>query len=210
MGKGCTVRGRALGELAALLVTVGLFLVFENVLHWKLQFLIPAALGWIGYVVRRLRAEPGLASEWGFRADSIGRAAPSLLGCFALGLAVLLTWRLVVGGPSLPSGAWVVFVAYPVWSLIQQFVLQVLVASNLQRLGIPRLAVVPICGALFGLAHLPDWPLAALCSVAGAAWTSIYLRRPHLPLLALCHAWLGTLAFYWVLQRDPWAEMLPR
>lgn len=201
---------RAIGELGALLATVALFLVFENLLHLKLQFLIPAAALWAGYVALRLRAAPALASEWGLGRDSIAPAAPVLLGSFVVGLAGLVGWRLAVGGPALPPKAWVLFLAYPVWSLIQQFVLQVLVASNLQRLGLSRGVIVPLCAVLFGLAHLPDWPLAALCAVAGLAWTSIYLRRPHLPLLALCHAWLGALAFYWVLQRDPWTEFGPR
>jgi uncharacterized protein len=102
------------------------------------------------------------------------------------------------------------FLLYPVWSFIQQFVLQALVASNLERLGLARAAVVPIAAALFGLAHLPDWPLAALCAVVGLAWTALYLRWRQLPLLALTHAWLGALAYYWVLQRDPWGEMFHR
>jgi membrane protease YdiL (CAAX protease family) len=97
-----------------------------------------------------------------------------------------------------------------VWSFLQQFVLQALIASNLEKLGWARAAVVPVAALLFGVAHLPDWPLAALCAVAGVAWTAIYLRSRHLPLLALTHAWLGALAFYWVLQRDPWGEMFRR
>ena len=71
-------------------------------------------------------------------------------------------------------------------------------------------AIVPVASLLFGAAHLPDWPLAALCAAAGVAWTAIYLRRRHLPLRALSHARLGTLAYYWVLGRDPWGEMLNR
>ena len=107
-------------------------------------------------------------------------------------------------------GAWIIFLIYPGWSFLQQFVLQALIASNLEKLGWARAAIVPIAALLFGVAHLPDWPLAALCAVAGVAWTAIYLRSRHLPLLALTHAWLGALAFYWVLQRDPWGEMFNR
>jgi len=40
-------RRRALGELGAMMATCALFLVFENVLHLKLQFLIPCAALWI-------------------------------------------------------------------------------------------------------------------------------------------------------------------
>jgi len=203
-------RRRAIGELAAMLATCGLFLIFENVLDLKLQFLIPCTLLWIAYIVRRLVKERTLAAQWGLRFDNLAAAAPPIVGAFAVGLLVLTGWHLLVGGGAMTRGAWIIFLIYPVWSFLQQFVLQALIASNLEKLGWARAAVVPVAALLFGVAHLPDWPLAALCAVAGVAWTAIYLRSRHLPLLALTHAWLGALAFYWVLQRDPWGEMFRR
>ncbi|MBI3854421.1 MAG: CPBP family intramembrane metalloprotease [Planctomycetes bacterium] len=203
-------RRRSLGELAAMFVTVALFLLFENVLHLKLQFLVPCIVAWTAYVAHRLAKERTLAAAWGIRLDNLKSAAPPILGFFALGAAALFAWRRAFGGLAIPAGAWVIFLLYPVWSFLQQFVLQALVASNLERLGMARAAVVPIAAALFGLAHLPDWPLAGLCAASGLAWTAIYLRWRHLPLLALTHAWLGALAFYWVLGRDPWGEMFNR
>ena len=203
-------RRRAIGELAAMLATGALFLVFENVLDLKLQFLIPCTMLWVAYIGRRLVKERTLAAQWGLRLDNLSAAAPPILGAFAVGLLVLTAWHLVVGGGGMTRGAWIIFLIYPVWSFLQQFVLQALIASNLEKLGWARAAIVPIAALLFGVAHLPDWPLAALCAVAGVAWTAIYLRSRHLPLLALTHAWLGALAFYWVLQRDPWGEMFRR
>jgi uncharacterized protein len=203
-------RRRAVGELGAMLATVVGFLVFENLFHLKLQFLIPCAVLWVGYFVHRLRKERTLAWEWGIRLDNLRVAAPPILGVFGASALGLFAWHLAVGGGAIPRGAWVLFLIYPVWSFIQQFVLQAIVASNLERLGLARAAIVPIAAALFGLAHLPDWPLAALCAAAGVAWTALYLRWRQLPLLALTHAWLGALAYYWVLQRDPWGEMFNR
>lgn len=200
----CPERRRALGELGAMLLTVVLFLVFKNVLHLKLQFLIPCVVVWTAYVVHRMLRERPLAARWGIRLDNVRSAAPPILGVFAAAFAALLVWHRVVGGPSLPADAWILFLLYPVWSFLQQFVLQAIVVSNLERLGFARIGIVPVAAALFGLAHLPNWPLAGLCTLAGLAWTTIYLRWRQLPLLALSHAWLGALAFYWVLQRDPW------
>jgi len=203
-------RRRAAGELAAMLATAGLFLVFENVLHLKLQFLVPCAIGWTVYLVRRMIHDRGLAAEWGLRLDNLPSAAPPILGFFAAGVAAMFAWHLAVGGGAMPRGAWILFLLYPLWSFLQQFVLQAIVASNLERLGLARAAVVPVAAGLFGLAHAPDWPLAALCAAAGIGWTAIYLRCRHLPLLALTHAWLGSLAYYWILQRDPWGELFAR
>lgn len=198
---------RPLWEILAVLATGGLFLLFENVLDLKLAFLVPCVIGWTAYLVLRLRREPALAAQWGIRIDNVKSAGPPIAGAFALGLAALFAVHAVLGGGAIPRGAWVLFLIYPVWSFIQQFVLQSLVALNLERIGLPRFAVVPIAATLFGLAHLPDWPLAALCAAAGLVWTALFLKWRHLPLLALSHAWLGALAYYWVLRRDPWAEM---
>jgi uncharacterized protein len=203
-------RRRALGEIAAVLLTGVLFLVFENLLHLKLQFLVPCIVGWTAYLVHRVVKDRTVAAEWGLRVDNLRVAAPPILGVFAAGVAALFAWHLAFGGRPIPRDAWILFLLYPVWSLIQQFVLQALLAANLERLGVARIVVVPVAALLFGAAHLPDWPLAALCAAAGVAWTALYLRRRHLPLLALSHAWLGALAYYWVLGRDPWGEMFNR
>src|SRR5260221_7525660 len=121
---GCTVcvrseeseRRRARGELAAILATGALFLVFENVLHLKLQFLIPCITLWTVYVVRRLVKDRTLAAEWGLRVDNLGSAAPPILGIFAVGAAAVFAWHLVAGGRPIPTGAWLLFLLYPVWS----------------------------------------------------------------------------------------------
>jgi len=205
-----TSRRRALGEILAVLLTGGLFLFFENILHLKLQFLVPCIVAWAAYLVFRVVNDRSVAAEWGLRFDNLKSAAPPILGVFAAGVAALYAGHVAFGGRPIPRDAWILFLLYPVWSLIQQFVLQALLAANLERLGLARAAVVAVAAVLFGAAHLPDWPLAALCAAAGVAWTAIYLRRRHLPLLALSHAWLGALAYYWVLGRDPWGEMFNR
>ena len=89
----------------------------------------------------------------------------------------------------------------------QQYFVQSLVAGNLERLGVSRLAIVPIAATLFGLAHWPDWELMGLCAGAGLAWTSIFLRFPNLIPISLTHAWLGTLTYLMVLERNPLREM---
>ncbi|RPH47097.1 MAG: hypothetical protein EHM91_06485 [Planctomycetota bacterium] len=205
-----TSRRRALGEILAVLLTGGLFLVFENLLHLKLQFLVPCVVAWTAYLGVRVGRDRAVAAEWGLRLDNLKSAAPPILAVFAAGVAALYAWHVAFGGRPVPRDAWILFLLYPIWSLIQQFVLQALLAANLERLGLARAAVVPVAALLFGAVHLPDWRLAALCAISGTAWTTIYLRRRHLPLLALSHAWLGALAYYWVLGRDPWGEMLNR
>jgi membrane protease YdiL (CAAX protease family) len=99
---------------------------------------------------------------------------------------------------------------YPLWGLVQQFLVQALVAANLVRvrgaLG-SRTAVVSVCAVLFGVVHLPDLALAVATFVLGVAFTVIYLRHRNLWPLGLYHGWLGAIAYFWVLARDPWQEV---
>jgi membrane protease YdiL (CAAX protease family) len=200
-------RARARGEIAAVVATGLLFLVFENVLDAKLPFLALCGLGWTIYLVARMRSTSGLSEAWGLGRSNFAEAAKGAGAILAAGLAGLVVYRLLLGWRPLPYGAPLLFLLYPVWAFIQQFVLQALVAGNLSRLGAAKGVVIAVSALLFGLAHLPDWPLVALCAAAGAAWTALYLRAPNLWPLAACHAWLGALAYYWILERDPWREM---
>ncbi len=196
-------------EIAAVVLTGAAFLVFENILERKLQFLIPCTVLWTGYLVWRLVRDRSDLRAWGLRVDNLRPAAVASLAFFAVAALGLLAWRVFRGWRPLPASSIVVFALYPVWGFIQQFVVQGLVAGNLRKLGARPAVVVPVAAVLFGLAHLPDLPLACLCAAAGVVWTILFLRTPNLIPLAFTHAWLGTLAYYWVLERDPWREMFP-
>lgn len=76
------------------------------------------------------------------------------------------------------------------------------------RSGIlPKLLATVTAALLFGAVHLPDLRLAAATCLLGAVFTLIYLRWRNLWPLGLYHGWLGVFFYYWVLRRDPWAEM---
>ncbi|MBI4565149.1 MAG: hypothetical protein HY716_10700 [Planctomycetes bacterium] len=203
--------GRAAAEIAAVIATGTAFLVYENILRApKLLFLIPCAVLWSAYALRRLRSDPSLASVWGLSMRRhFGAASRASAGFFFAGATLMAAYRLVAGWRPLPPSAWILFAIYPAWSFLQQFAVQSLVASNLKRLNVPPAITTAAAAALFGAAHLPDVPLAALCAAAGLAWTTIFLRAPNLVPIAVTHAWLGTLAYCWVLERDPWREMFP-
>ena len=193
-------------EIAAVILTGGTFLVFENVLHLKVPFLIGSTILWTLYLVARVMRDRSVLQQWGFRRDTLRPASIACLVCLGVGGGAILAYRLIAGWRPLPVTALVVFALYPLWGLVQQFLVQALVAENLKRLGVGRAIIVPVAAVLFGLAHLPDWPLVAITAGAGVIWTPIFLWRPNLLPLAITHGWLGGLVFYWVLVRDPWAE----
>jgi len=110
------------------------------------------------------------------------------------------------GGPP-PSSLYFLFLLYPVWGFIQQFIICAIVGKNLESVFGSRLWAVAIGAVLFGAVHLPNWRLFALTSVACAVWISLFLRWPNIWVHGLSHGWLASLAYIYVLGEDPWAEV---
>jgi hypothetical protein len=197
---------RARWEVAAVVLTGCAHLFFEEVLHAKAPFIFLAAAAWISYVVFRLRQDPALLRAWGFRLDGLGAAfaAPTLFSAAAAGsiAAVAAARGTLEANPHLLP----ILLLYPLWGITQQFLVQALVARNLEP-AVPRGLLVPIVASLFAIVHAPDAVLMAATFILGLFFTPMYLRWRNLIPLGLYHGILGALVYFWVLGRDPWREV---
>ena len=200
-------------EIAGVILTGLLHLIFEEALNAKTAFIAFALIGWSGYIVLRVRKNRQMVGLWGFRRDNFRKTflVSSAIGSIAmLGMAVIAIYRgsLVVHWHMLA-----LLLLYPIWGMIQQFLVQALVAGNLSKssglLG-SRWFVTIVCAVLFSLVHVPDPTLATGTFLIGLAFTPVYLKWRNLWPLGLYHGWLGVFVYFWVLQRDPWVEVFGR
>ena len=100
-------------------------------------------------------------------------------------------------------------VLYPLWGILQQFLVQALGVANLFRL-FPQYGwwVAVSAGViLFTLVHYPDWVLMAATGLLACVFIPLYIRDRNLWPLGLYHGWLGTFFYLWVLGRDPWVSV---
>ena len=198
---------RARWELVALVATGVLHLLFESVLEQKKWFLIAAASGWIGYLVLRLVRERGVLQEWGLwpvrRKSFLLPALVFVAGAGALALVGAMLGHQLL----LPLHALVLFALYPIWGFAQQFLLQALLTRNLRAFISSTPLVTLIASLLFGIVHAPDVFLMAATFTLGLLFTPVYLRERSILPLGLFHGFLGVLAFYWLLGRDPYLEL---
>jgi len=202
------MKRRALLEIAAVVATGAAFAIFVQILP-KLLVIVPCIAFWLTYVIVSAYRDRSVLAEWGLRIDNL-RESARLPAIFVVVSALGITaFRALAGFRPLPGWAWIMFAVYPLWSLFQQLFVQSLLARNLVRLGVRRGSTVVITALLFGAVHLPDVPLALLCTLAGAFWTVCFLRVPNLLPLALAHGWIGTLTYAWLLERDPLAFPYP-
>jgi len=177
-------------DIAELAIGYGLILATvwtanpaQRVLYW-------AAFAWIvvtGFLRRKETAPNGFG---------LGGLAPSLW-IVAAALAVFLggvvlakhlgTLHRLYG----PLPVAVHILGYAVWSMMQQFILEVYVLLRFLRLGMRRGAAIALATALFALAHVPNPVLVALTVPWGAISCALYLRYRNLYALALAHGILG-------------------
>lgn len=176
------------------------------------QVFIPlTSITWAGYFLHRARRDSTFLT-------AAGLSSRGLAGCFrvaslvSVGAAVLMAavaasqGSLQLDGDLLP-----LFVLYPVWGLVQQTLVQGMVARNLReaegRVRSPYV-ITPLTALLFGVIHLPDWKLMAATTGIGLAFTPIYLKYRNVWPLGVYHGLLGALFYFWVLEKNPWRDLI--
>lgn len=197
-------------EIMAVLLTGAGKLVFMDLLHWKLPFIIVSIFGWTAYVLYRNKKVNGILSYWGFRTDNFREVTLKILpfgivsvtGFLAVGYArdtINFNWHIIP-----------ILILYPIWGVIQQFLVIGLVAGNLQDLKENKLhefVIIALTAVLFGLVHYPYYWLIAGTFVLALVYGFIYLKVRNVYVMGLFHGWLGGLFFYTVVDRDPFAEV---
>ncbi len=197
------------------IITIGIFLalgaanVAQEALGFAKVWILVPAVACVGLYLYICRTPPGESRwhRWGVRGDNAG---PALKAYGALTLALglgMLGFALAAGRPLRGRSLLLLLALYPAWAFAQQFCFQVVLREALTALRTPRALAIAAIAVLFSAVHAPDWPLAGLTLGAGAVWAWLYGRLPNLPALSLSHAVLGSLAYVWVLGRDPVAEL---
>jgi len=197
-------------EILAVLLTGAGKLVFMDVLNWKLFFIILSIVGWTAYVIYRHKNVKGILAYWGFRTDNVKEVTLKIL---PFGVVSIIAFLIVGYMRNTINFNWhiiPILIFYPIWGVIQQFLVIGLVAGNMQDLQKNKLnqfAIIVLTATLFGLVHYPYYWLIAGTFVLALVYGFIYLKARNVYVMGLFHGWLGGLFFYTVVGRDPFAEV---
>ena len=200
---------RRILEIAAVIVTaIGKF-IFMDYLNWRFPFVAVAVIAWTSYIIYRNKSQPGIIKYWGFRTDNFKtvfrKILPfglfSVITCIGVGIyhAIHVTWHIIP-----------ILILYPIWGVIQQFLLIALTAGNLQDLKDQKLdkrMIILFSAVLFGFVHYPYVQLIIATFILAIFYGTIYLSERNIYVLGLFHGWLAGIFYYTVLQRDPFLEM---
>jgi uncharacterized protein len=194
---------------AVMLTAAGKF-VFMDYLNWRFAFAAAVIVAWSFYIIFRYRNEKVILKYWGFRTDNftlvVGKILPvgvlSLIAFFAIGFyqnTINITWHIIP-----------ILILYPIWGVIQQFLLIALMVGNLRDLKgkhLNKWAIILFSALLFSSIHYPfAWLMTGTFFLA-IFYGFIYLREKNIYALGLFHGWLGGLFYYTVVGRDPFLEM---
>jgi hypothetical protein len=196
--------------LAATAVTLGIhLLLMATTDRPNAVFIGGACVFWAAFVLLRARRDRTVFRQWGFRADNLGRASvlPAIL--LAVAAAGMAGYAGLHGTLRFPAHTGLLFLFYPVWGVIQQFLTLGIVVGNLERvrgLGERKGILVLVSAALFGLIHVYDVWLAGATFLLELAIVPLFLKYRNVWPLGALHGWLGGFFYLWVLNRDLWVE----
>jgi membrane protease YdiL (CAAX protease family) len=102
-----------------------------------------------------------------------------------------------------------ILILYPIWGIVQQFLLIALTVGNLQDYNnstFNKGFIVVLSALLFALIHYPFGWLILGTFILAMLYGLIYLKERNIYALGIFHGWLGALFFYTVVGRDPFIE----
>ncbi|HLO60347.1 MAG TPA: CPBP family glutamic-type intramembrane protease [Bacteroidales bacterium] len=182
-------------------------LIFVDFLNLKFVYIITTIAFWSTYFVYRVSKNKKLINYWGLSFSTISGTMKILA---IPGLIILI--GLIIYGIFTIHFSWnilFVLITYPIWGLVQQFLMMSLFAGNLKDYegkNINTAFIVIITSFLFSIVHYPSFALIAVTFAMAIIYSLIFLSKRNILPLGIFHGVLGALFYYVVLQRDAWLE----
>lgn len=172
---------------------------------------IPACgIGWALFAVGRVRSDPRLIERWGLRPTvGLGPLVRILGPLVGVAVIVGIGVALATGRALLPPYLWLSLLLYPLWGLIQQWLVQALFVDNVRWwTGASGPWLLGLGAIGFGAIHLAHPPLVVATAVMGGVYVWLFQRWRNLWPLGCCHGWLGSLFYPWVLGINPIEDLI--
>jgi len=197
-------------EILAVILTGLLKYVLMDWLELRVFYIFSASLFWTLYILRRYRADGDILRNWGFRKAGFKKTIRFCLPFTLVALLGIFGYEIFYNNGFLKWNLVPVLALYPLWGIIQQFLMISLIAGNLRSvssLNMSEKQVVLLVSLLFSIAHYPDLLLMVFTFVMELFFISAYFRYQNIWALGILHGWLGGLFLYLVMHRDLWREL---
>jgi hypothetical protein len=199
-------------EILAVVFTGIYKFLFVNVLELQFLFIALSILFWGIYIIYRKKRNTNILKYWGFTRVHFFKAF-KMAGIFAGILIGIFTVNAIFNQyPLFNKHLLYVLLLYPIWGLIQQFMMMSLILGNLKDLTsskkIPEMVYVLITSVLFSAVHFPSVILMIITFILALYYSQIFLRYRNLYALGFFHGWIGSFFYYYVLNFDSWENVI--
>jgi len=199
---------RLLEVFAAAITGIGK-IVFINLIDFRLPFIILTCLGWLGYAIYRASREDKILEYWGLPWKGFSTSFWQLLPIVIVVMLLFLGFGYYFQTSVLDGSIVLILLLYPIWGVLQQFLVLGIFARNLAdgwRGKLPTLLVIGLTALLFSIIHYPSPVLIGATFFLAIVYVTLYLRGHNIIVLGIYHGWLAAFFFYSVLGRNPWLE----
>jgi uncharacterized protein len=197
-------------EILAVVLTGLMKYIFMDWLELRIFYIGVACLFWTIYIYKRYKENNLILKHWGFRKDHFKQEFLYLIPFVLIIIAAIIWYGISNKINFLNWHIIPVFIFYPLWGTIQQFLIIALVAGNLQSISAVKFKeyqIILLISVLFALVHYPSLPLMLFVFLMELLFTAAYFRWRNLWPLGLYHGWVASLLLFFVLDRDLWNEL---
>ncbi len=195
-------------EIAAVFITAILKWILVDGLGTRALFIPLAFAIWIFIIVIKSKQEKHFFKNSGFTLQNLKKPAIICLIAMVFGIGIQLLFGHFKQIEVNQTHLLIAILLYPIWGLLQQFIVMRFVAENLKFYGKNNLQIIAITALAFGSVHIPNWPLFFATFAMGLAFTLLYIRHKNLWPLGITHGVLGAFFYFYVLNEDPIAQII--
>ena len=197
-------------EILAVLLTGVLKFIFMGLFDYRAFYIGVTCLFWIIYVYKRYQSDHSVLKTWGFQKDNFRQSFLFLLPFAILSYTGIILYGFLNHVDILNFHVIPIIILYPVFGLVQQFMMIALIAGNLISLKnkpFKNYQIILITSLLFSLVHFPSAFLMIFTFLMELVFIITYLKWRNLWSLGLYHGITGCLLLFYVLERNLWLEL---
>ena len=196
--------------ILAVFLTAVLKFIFMDWLNWSVFYICGIVLFWMAYILYRVKSNRETLILWGFKKEHFKQSLLYLAPLMFITGIVSVLYSSMNESLSFSRYFILVLLLYPLWGLIQQFMMLGIISQNLASAAegkMNRYLIVFLVSALFSMVHYPSFFLMIFTFFLEVVFVTVYLKWRNLWAIGIAHGWVGTFILYYVLGRDLWSEL---
>jgi uncharacterized membrane protein len=198
-------------EILMVVLTGILKILLVDILDVKFVYIVSALSFWIVYFIYKTSKSNELVKYWGL-SFSNSKQTFKIVGIIGLIFFIcIVIYGTIKNEVTISLNFVFILLTYPVWGLIQQYLMMSLIAGNIKDYEgntFSDMVIIIFTSIIFAMVHYPSLPLIIATFFLSIFYSSIFLRHRNIIPFGIFHGVLGGAFYYFIIDRDPWLEFI--